>query len=108
MLSLSLAKVNASPRSSLNSQETKAMAWRMGWITCYPGGMFMNFRGLSRSDMEQRRVIVCFVGMFAANLMLKSIMQAAISFYSSMVFLSRLAGIAARIYKMWARGKSTS
>ena len=68
----------------------------------------MNFRGLSSRDMEQRRVIVYLVGIFAANLMLKSIMQAAISFYNSMVFLSKLGAIAARIYRMWARGKSTS
>ena len=68
----------------------------------------MNFRGLSRSDIEQSRVIVCLVGMFAANRILRSIMQAAISFYSSMVFLSKFGGIGARIYRMWARGKSTS
>ena len=60
----------------------------------------MNFRGLSRSDIEQSRVIVCLVGMFAANLMLKSMIQAAISFCSSMVFLSKLGGMGALIYRM--------
>ena len=58
------------------------MAYKTLCIALYYGGMFMNFSGLSKRDMQQRRVMIYLVGMLEASLMLRSTRHPAISFYS--------------------------
>ena len=109
-LSLILLNESDSPKSSLNSHETKAIAWSMLWkARCWIlVGVLMNLWGLSRRDIQQRLVIVFLVSKLDVSLIARSTKHPAISFWSCIVFFKRFGGTGAVTCRIWARGNKTS
>ena len=68
----------------------------------------MNLSGLSKRDMQQRRIIVYLAGIFAESLILKSTRQPAISFWSWIVRFCKAGASTCLIWRMWASGNKTS